>query len=190
MRLRPSVPPVPALQVQRVPVGQSLQLHRIDRRRGRARLSPGRAARARAERGALARGRGHPLRAEDVRPQVVRGERLHGGEHDVVDAGHQLQEDVVGEAEGVPVRHDHVLEHAEHEDLDDPRGEVPERRDHVPAKEEEEDGSFSNLGRFAIENYWSLEFGLASSPCCSHSAVCLPGRAPRDACGVGGAPRK
>ena len=65
----------------------------------------------------------------------MRGERLDDGEDDVVDAGHQLQEDVVGEAERVPVHHDDVLEHAEHEDLHDPRGEVPEGSDHVSVEE-------------------------------------------------------
>ena len=41
--------------------------------------------------------------AKDVLPQVVRGDRLHDGEDDVVDAGQQHEEDPVGLAQGVPV---------------------------------------------------------------------------------------
>ena len=50
----------------------------------------------------------------------MRRDGLHDGKDDVVDAGYQLQEDVVGEAEGIPVHHDDVLEDAEHEDLHHP----------------------------------------------------------------------
>ena len=64
-------------------------------------------------------------------PEVVRGERLHDGEHDVVDAWDEEEEDVVREADLAPRHHDDVLQHAEHQDLHDPRREVAQRSYHV-----------------------------------------------------------
>ena len=64
-------------------------------------------------------------------PEVVRGERLDDGEDDVVDTGDEEEEDVVGEADLAPRHHDDVFQHAEHQDLHDPRREVPQGCYHV-----------------------------------------------------------
>ena len=45
------------------------------------------------------------LAAEDVDPELLRGKRLDEWEDGVVDAGKELQENPVSEAQAVPVRH-------------------------------------------------------------------------------------
>ena len=72
------------------------------------------------------------LEIENVAPEVLRRHGLHAWKHDIVDARQRHpQKDPIGQWDGVLVHDQHVLDHAEDEDLDHPGGKVPHGRDRV-----------------------------------------------------------